>query len=70
MSAGDVFKSIVAPALTRLVEHAAYYCALGCANQGSKYKISATFGRDSAESLCAILNSPHPATHLQSEHRI
>ena len=61
MSAGDVFKSVVDPALTRLVEHAAY-CALGCANQGSKYKISATFGRDSAESLCAILNSPLPAT--------
>lgn len=61
MSAGDVFKSIVDPALTRLVEHAAY-CALGCANQGSKYKISATFGKDSAESLCAILNSPLPAT--------
>ncbi len=61
MSAGDVFKSVVDPALTRLVEHAAY-CSLGCANQGSKYKMSATFGRDSAESLCAILNSPLPAT--------
>lgn len=61
MCAGDVFKSVVDPALTRVVEHAAY-CALGCANQGSKHKISATFGRDSAESLGAILNSPLPAT--------
>lgn len=61
MSAGDVFKSVVDPALTRLVEHAAY-CSLGCANQGSKYKISATIGRDSAESLRSILSSPLPAT--------
>jgi len=61
MSAHDVFKSIVKPALTRLVEHVAY-CSLGCANQGSKYKISATFGRASAERLRSILKSPLPPT--------
>mgnify|MGYP000641300515 CR=1 FL=1 len=61
MSAYDVFKSIVSPALLRLEEHVAY-CSLGCANQGSKYKISATFGRGSAERLRAILKSPLPPT--------
>mmetsp|Transcript_21876 Transcript_21876/g.47536 ORF Transcript_21876/g.47536 Transcript_21876/m.47536 type:complete len:1286 (-) Transcript_21876:286-4143(-) len=61
MSAHDVFKSIVNPALTRLVEYVAY-CSLGCPNQGSKYKISAVFGRGSAERLRAILKSPLPPT--------
>ena len=61
MSAHDVFKSIVKPALTRLVEHVAF-CSLGCANQGSKFKIHATFGRGSAERLRAILKSPLPPT--------
>lgn len=61
LSANDVFKSIVKPALTRLVEHVSYL-SLGCANQGSKFKISATFGRGSADRLRAILKSPLPAT--------
>jgi len=61
MSAHDVFKSIVNPALTRLVDHVAY-CSLGCANQGSKIKISATFGRGSADRLRSILKSPLPPT--------
>ena len=61
MSAHDVFKSIVNPALTRLVEHIAF-CSLGCANQGSKYKVVATYGRGSAEHLRAILKSPLPST--------
>eukprot|EP00581_Thalassiosira_minuscula_P001397 CAMPEP_0183746690 /NCGR_PEP_ID=MMETSP0737-20130205/66886_1 /TAXON_ID=385413 /ORGANISM="Thalassiosira miniscula, Strain CCMP1093" /LENGTH=1250 /DNA_ID=CAMNT_0025982393 /DNA_START=67 /DNA_END=3820 /DNA_ORIENTATION=- len=61
MSAHDVFKSIVNPALKRLVEHISY-CSLGCANQGSKYKISATFGRGSADRLRSILKSPLPPT--------
>ena len=61
MSAIDVFKSIVKPALTRLVDHVAY-CSLGCANQGSKVKIVPTFGRGSADRLRAILKSPLPPT--------
>mmetsp|Transcript_23966 Transcript_23966/g.45784 ORF Transcript_23966/g.45784 Transcript_23966/m.45784 type:complete len:692 (+) Transcript_23966:1395-3470(+) len=61
MSAHDVFKSIVNPALTRLVEHIAF-CSLGCANQGSKIRISSTFGKGSADRLRAILKSPLPPT--------
>ena len=61
MSAHSVFSSIVSPALTRLVEHVAF-CSLGCANQGSRYKITSTFGRGSADRLRSILKSPLPAT--------
>ncbi|KAL9181123.1 hypothetical protein ACHAXT_009928 [Thalassiosira profunda] len=60
-SAHDVFKSIVSPALRRLVEHVAY-CSLGCANQGSEHKLVATFGRSSADRLRAVLKSPLPPT--------
>ena len=61
LSAHSVFSSIVSPALTRLVEHVAF-CSLGCANQGSRYKITSTFGRGSADRLRSILKSPLPAT--------
>ncbi|KAL7541186.1 hypothetical protein ACHAXR_012938 [Thalassiosira sp. AJA248-18] len=61
MSVHDVFKSIVSPALMRLVEHVSY-TSLGCANQGSKHRISATIGRGAAERLRAILKSPLPPT--------
>ena len=60
-SAFELFKTMVAPALMRLHEHAAF-CALGCSNQGSTYKIGATFGRSSAERLKTILQSPLPPT--------
>jgi len=60
-SAFELFKSIVGPALMRLHEHAAF-CALGVSNQGSAYKIGATFGRSSAERLRTILQSPLPPT--------
>jgi len=60
-SAFELFKTIVGPALMRLHEHAAF-CALGVSNQGSAYKIGATFGRSSAERLRAILQSPLPPT--------
>ena len=60
ISTNDVFKSIVKPTLARLVEHVAF-CSLGCSNQGSNYKISATFGRGFTERIQAILNYPlHP----------
>lgn len=61
MSAHNVFESIVNPALTLLVEHVAF-CSLGCANQASGYKISATYGKGSAERLRTILKSPLPPT--------
>lgn len=60
-SAFELFKAMVGPALMRLHEHAAF-CALGCSNQGSAYKIGATFGRNSAERLKTILQSPLPPT--------
>ena len=60
-SAFDLFKSMLGPALMRLHEHASF-CALGCSNQGSAYKIGATFGRSSAERLKSILTSPLPPT--------
>ncbi len=56
-----VFGSIVTPTLRRLVEHTAF-CALGCANQGSKFKLGATFGKSSSERLQMILKSPLPPT--------
>lgn len=58
-SAFELFKTMVGPALMRLHEHASF-CALGCSNQGSAYKIGATFGRSSAERLKSILKSPLP----------
>ena len=58
-SAFELFKTVVGPALMRLHEHAAF-CALGCSNQGSTYKIGATFGRSAAERLRAIIQSPLP----------
>ena len=61
MSAHKVFESIVNPALTILVEHVAF-CSLGCANQASGYKITATYGKGSAERLRTILKSPLPPT--------
>jgi len=60
-SAFELFKTMVGPALMRLHEHAAF-CALGCSNQGSAYKIGATFGRSSADRLKTILQSPLPPT--------
>lgn len=60
-SAFELFKTMVGPVLMRLHEHAAF-CALGVSNQGSAYKIGATFGRSSAERLRTILQSPLPPT--------
>lgn len=59
LSANYVFNTIVKPSLKHLVEHAAF-CSLGCANQGSKYQLDATFGMGSAERLRALLQSPLP----------
>ena len=61
MSVQQVFHTIVSPALQRIVEHVSF-CSLGCGNQGSKFKIVATFGRSSGDRLRAILKSPLPPT--------
>jgi hypothetical protein len=61
MSARRVFEVFINPALTLLVEHVAF-CSLGCANEASGYKISATFGKGSPERLRSILMSPLPPT--------
>lgn len=50
---------MVSPSLMRLVQHAAF-CSLGCANQGSKYRLDATFGQSSPEKLRTLLQSPLP----------
>jgi hypothetical protein len=61
ITAHNVFETIVNPALTLLVEHVAF-CSLGCANQASGYKITPTYGIESAERLRTILKSPLPPT--------
>lgn len=50
---------MVRPSLMRLVQHAAF-CSLGCANQGAKYRLDATFGKSSPEKLHTLLQSPLP----------
>ena len=50
LTAHYVFNSIVTPSLRHLVEHTTF-CALGCANQGSKYILGATFGKSSSDRL-------------------
>ena len=50
---------MVKPALLRLVQHASF-CSLGCSNQGSKYRLDATFGKSSPEKLRSLLQSPLP----------
>ncbi|KAL3797514.1 hypothetical protein HJC23_009878 [Cyclotella cryptica] len=61
LSASYVFNSMVRPSLMLLVQHAAF-CSLGCANQGSKYRLDATFGKTSPEKLRTLLQSPLPPT--------
>jgi hypothetical protein len=59
LSASYVFNSMVRPSLMLLVQHSAF-CSLGCANQGSKYRLDATFGKASPEKLRTLLQSPLP----------
>lgn len=55
----EVVLSSIAPAVTKLVEHAAF-CGLGSAPRGSGMDIKMTFGKKSPEKLRALLKSPLP----------
>lgn len=59
LNASYVFNQMVRPSLMLLVQHAAF-CSLGCANQGSMYRLDATFGKSSPEKLRTLLQSPLP----------
>lgn len=59
LSPFEVFLTNVAPAVARLVEHAAF-CGLGSAPRGSGMEIKMTFGKKSPEKLRALLRSPLP----------
>eukprot|EP00934_Nitzschia_sp_Nitz4_P003172 Nitzschia sp. Nitz4//scaffold44_size153857//100498//104314//NITZ4_002734-RA/size153857-augustus-gene-0.22-mRNA-1//-1//CDS//3329552196//3162//frame0 len=59
MSPFEVIMLNIAPAVTRVVEHAAF-CGLGSAPRGSGMDIKMTFGKKSPEKLRALLRSPLP----------
>ena len=55
----EIIITSAAPAITRLVEHAAF-CGLGSAPRGSGMDVKMTFGKKSPEKLRALLRSPLP----------
>jgi hypothetical protein len=55
----EVILTNIAPAVSRVVEHAAF-CGLGSAPRGSGMDIKMTFGKKSPEKLRALLRSPLP----------
>ena len=55
----EVILTNISPAVSRLVEHAAF-CGLGSAPRGSGMDIKMTFGKKSPEKLRALLRSPLP----------
>mmetsp|Transcript_11874 Transcript_11874/g.28787 ORF Transcript_11874/g.28787 Transcript_11874/m.28787 type:complete len:705 (+) Transcript_11874:396-2510(+) len=61
LKAFEVILTHVAPALTRLMEHASF-CALGSNTNRAGKEIVMTFGRDVNDSLRSLLKSPLPPT--------
>jgi hypothetical protein len=55
----EVFLDTIAPAVTTLIEHAAF-CGLGSAPRGSGMEVKMTFGKKSPEKLRSLLKSPLP----------
>lgn len=60
LTAFEVFLSNIAPAVTRLVEHATF-CSLGSISRtSSKVDITMSFGKEAPEKLRTLLRSPLP----------
>lgn len=59
LRAFEVFLTSVAPALTKLLEHASF-CALGSSTKSGSGDVVMTFGQDCDENLVSLLKSPLP----------
>lgn len=61
-SAFEVFRTIITPSVTRLVEHATF-CSLGCPARSGGSELNMSFGEDSPEKLRTLLRGALPPSH-------
>ena len=62
ISAFDVFRSLITPSVTNLVEHATF-CSLGCPARSGGSELNMTFGSDAPEKLRTLLRGALPPSH-------
>lgn len=61
-TAFDVFRSVITPSVTKLVEHATF-CSLGCPARSGGSELNMSFGDESPEKLRTLLRGALPPSH-------